>query len=165
MKKFLSVLIIIVLSMSVLVGCATEDETPPEDNNGIIDDNDTVPDEDNNDIDTEGNEGAWQDGTYTAETDPDERGWTAQIEITVQDGQISEVNFDEVNEEGTSKTEDEEYSQNMKAESGVAPAEAYEQLEEQLIELQNIEEIDAVTGATSTTERFKELAEEALATE
>lgn len=171
MKKLLVILTIIVLTMIIVVGCATEDETPPEDDNGIIDDNDTVPgdeppmDEDNNDIDTDGDESAWQDGTYDAQSDPDERGWMSQIQITVENGSISEVDFDEVNKEGASKTEDEEYGQNMEAETGVTPSEAHEQLEQQLIDTQNIDEVDVVTGATSTTEQFKELAEEALATQ
>ncbi|MBC8589616.1 FMN-binding protein [Wansuia hejianensis] len=46
--------------------------------------------------------------------------------------------------------------------TGTTPAKAYEQLEDALVKTQNPDEIDAVSGATGTSEGFKALAKEAL---
>lgn len=104
----------------------------------------------------------YTDGTYTAETEPDERGWKSAIEIIVKDGKISSVDYDEYNEEGGRKSEDQEYSDSMKAVSGTAPAEAYQLLEDALVKRQNIDEVELVSGATGSSETFKALAKEAL---
>ena len=107
-------------------------------------------------------EAKFEDGTYTAESQPDERGWKGVIEIVVEGGEIVSVDYDELDEEGNRKSEDDEYAEAMKGASGVSPAEAYEQLETALVNRQDPDEIDLVTGATSSSEQFKSLAKEAL---
>lgn len=167
MRKLFAILLVIMLMLISVVACQPTEDQQEDQNNEIIDEEDAKPDEDG-DIDDEnkegnlGDEATLADGTYNAESGPDDRGYSAAIDITVENGKISTVEYDETNAEGVSKTEDEEYSQNMKEKSGISPAEAYEQLEEQLIEAQNVDEVDVVTGATSSTEKFKELAIEAL---
>ncbi|HLR21280.1 MAG TPA: FMN-binding protein [Tissierellaceae bacterium] len=132
MKKILTLGLILILSLSVLVACQQSDET------------------------------AYEDGSYNAESDLDDNGWKGVIDIKVEDSKITEVNYDEVDENENKKTEDEEYSEDMDNSSGIMPEDAYEQLEEALINTQNPDQIDAIAGATSSSEQFKKLAEEAL---
>lgn len=112
--------------------------------------------------DREEGEEKFPDGNHKAELDPDERGWKSRIEITVEDGKITEVDYDEVNEEGKRKSEDEDYGKSMEDASGISPAEAYKRLEESLVSTQSIDEVESVTGATGSYEAFKEVAEKAL---
>lgn len=107
--------------------------------------------------------GTYKDGTYKAEQPNfDEHGWKGQIEITVKDGKIASVTYNEVNKDGQLKRDDQQYAENMKAKTGVTPKEAYEKLEQQLIEKQDPDKVDTVTGATHTSQTFKELAAEVL---
>ena len=132
MKKFLVLGLVLTILLTMAVGCTS-------------------------------NEGAgYEDGTYTAESEPDDRGYKSVIEIIVENGEITSVDYDELNEGGARKSEDEEYAASMKGVSGVSPAEAYEQLENALISRQNVDEVDMVSGATSSAEMFKSLAKEAL---
>lgn len=104
----------------------------------------------------------YEDGVYSAEGEVDDRGWRPTMTITIKDGRIEEVEYDEVNEEGLYKSEDEEYGESMKGASGVSPEEAYEQLEGVLVSNQDVDKVDAVAGATTSSEQFKELAKEIL---
>lgn len=131
MKRFLSLALVLILSISVLVACDSGDKS-------------------------------YEDGNYTAETDFDDKGWKGVIDVTVEDGEITSVTYDELDEEDNKKSEDEEYAESMEGAAGITPEDAYEQLEEALINTQDPEQIDAVAGATGSTEQFKKLAEEAL---
>ena len=107
--------------------------------------------------------GALKDGTYTAEGDAfDDHGWKPIITIEVKDGKIAAVDYNEINEEGTLKETDEAYNKNMKAKVNIGPAEAFPQLEQALIEKQDVDAVDVVTGATHGSESFKEMAKKAL---
>ena len=108
------------------------------------------------------NDANYEDGTYDAEGEPDERGWRGVVQVVVEDGKITSVDYDEVNEANELKSEDEEYAETMKGASGISPAEAYEQMENALIKRQDVDQIDAVSGATSSFEQFKSLVKEAL---
>lgn len=132
MKKILALSLVLILSISILVGCQQSQDM------------------------------TYEDGTYTAESEIDDHGWKGVINITVKDGKITEVNYDEFNEDGDRKSEDQDYSKSMENASGVTPADAYGQLEDALVNTQNPDQIDAVAGATSSSEQFKELAKEAL---
>lgn len=107
-------------------------------------------------------EAGLKDNTYKAKSDADERGYVASIEIEVKDGKIANVKYDEANDAG-SKLADAGYNENMKAKSGTNPQEAFPALEKALVEKQDVAAVDAVTGATHTSESFKTLAEKALA--
>ena len=100
-----------------------------------------------------------QDGTYTlVEKNYDTRGWKTEFSITVVDGKITESTFDNVNEAGVKKSEDAEYQANMAEKVGVGPADYFPQLNNQLIETQDPEAVEVVTGATSSTDTFKKYA-------
>lgn len=165
MKKLLVVIVSLLLVMALVVGCAPKEEAPTEENppagetpSGNEEPGTTPP------AGSEGGQCSMQDGTFDAEGEPDDRGWKGYISITVAGGQITEVDYDELDKDGNKKSEDDEYAKNMKNASGVAPEEAYKQLEDSLIETQNVEEVEVVSGATDSSNRFKELANEALAT-
>lgn len=102
------------------------------------------------------------DGNYTAESQPDDQGYKGVISITIQGGKITVVDYDEYNAEGVRKSEETEYADSMKEVSGITPAEAYEQLEQSLVTKNNPNDVDAVTGATTSSKLFVQLANEAL---
>lgn len=131
-KRILSLLAIASLTATLFVGCGTKAES------------------------------ALKDGTYTAHTEADNNGYSSSIEITVADGKISAVKFDEKDSEGTSKLDMPDYNEQMLSISGSNPIAAYPTLEESLIKTQNVDAVDTVTGATSTSDTFKALATEAL---
>ncbi len=108
--------------------------------------------------------GGLYDGLYKAEAkDFDEHGYKAYATVIVKDGKIANAYYDELNKDtGTYKSHDEDYQKNMKAQAGVSDNEAYTKLIDSLIAKQDASKTDAVTGATSTTDNFKELMGKAL---
>lgn len=106
----------------------------------------------------------YHDGLFKAEGKSDDRGWKAYVAVIVEDGKITNAYYDEVNKEtGKLKSFDQEYLSNWKEKSGTNLKEARPKLIESLIGSQRPGEVDAVSGATSTSTKFKELLEEALA--
>ena len=110
----------------------------------------------------EAKESGLKNGTYKAESEKDAKGYVASIEIEVKDGKIATAKYAETSEDGVNKADNEEYSTKMKDKSGITPKEAYATLEAALVEKQDVAAVDTVTGATSSAEKFKTLAEEAL---
>ena len=106
--------------------------------------------------------GDLQDGEYTLTTEADERGWAHQFTIIVADGEITESNYDMVNEAGDLKSEDEEYNTAMEEGTGTSFATATEELNAALVEAQSVEGIEVVSGATSTSNAFLEYAQQLL---
>ncbi len=94
------------------------------------------------------------DGVYTGRSPQDAFGFYHQVEIEIKDNKIIRVEYDEVNEEGLSKKKNKVYAQQM-GKNGVTPAKAYNEMEKQLIEEQNYQEVDAITGATYSLYRFR----------
>lgn len=95
-----------------------------------------------------------EDGRYTAKTEPDEYNWYGKIDITITDGRITEVNYDEINSEtGAVKGKDYKYPKSV---------EVQDTYEKQLLQTQDPDKVDVVTGATQTWKRFKATAKEAL---
>jgi len=112
----------------------------------------------------ESSEETLTDGIYNAQAkDFDDHGWKAMVTVSVKNGKIEKVFFDEINQDGMLKSFDPEYSGNMKAKSGTTPLDAQVSLADALIKAQNVEDVDAVTGATHTSDSFKSLVKEALA--
>ena len=96
---------------------------------------------------------AWQDGTYVARSEPDERGWFGEIEIRIADGKIAEANYEELNQQGNMKDENYPYP---------AGPDSHDDYEARLVEKQDPEQVDAISGATQTRDRFVEAAKNAL---
>lgn len=138
MKKLFLVSTLTLSSALVLAGCGGSDET----------------------TESAASEGGLQDGTYTLiEKNLDENGWKTDFSITVEDGKITESNYENINEAGNKKSEDEAYQERMAEVAGVGPVEYFPQLNEQLVETQDPSEVEIVTGATHSTESFKEYAQ------
>ncbi|MBP2072124.1 MULTISPECIES: FMN-binding protein [Thermoanaerobacterium] len=107
--------------------------------------------------------GAYKDGTYKAEQAAfDEHGYKGQIEITVKDGKITDVLYNEVDKNGKFKRDDADYASKMKAKNNITPKEVDEKLQQELIDSQDTSKVDTVAGATESSKTFKELADEAL---
>ena len=157
LKKLIMMLTIFALVLTTTVGCAPAEETPPP-----TDTETETPDTTTPDTTTPGEGATLEDGTFNAQGEPDERGYTGQIEITVEGGEITTVVYDEVSEDGTAKSEDDEYAEKYKEVSGLTPEEVYEQLEADLVEKQDPNAVEMISKATLSSEQFKTLAEEAM---
>lgn len=153
MKKLLIVTLVALLAIALVAGCGQQkpqEQTPPAE---------SKPQQP-----AENQEVSYNDGVYYVEkADFDDHGWKAMVTVVVKDGKIAGVYFDEINEDGVIKSFDTEYASNMKAKSGTTPLDAYNELEVSLISKQNPENVDAVTGATHSSDSFKEMVKEALA--
>ena len=100
-----------------------------------------------------------KDGTYTlVEKNFDTRGWKTEFSITVVDGKITESTYENVNEAGAKKSEDADYQARMVAKAGVGPADYFPALNNQLVEKQDPEAVEVVTGATGSSDTFKKYA-------
>jgi major membrane immunogen (membrane-anchored lipoprotein) len=149
MKKLLSLGAAFMVAGSLMVGCTSTKEEPKEEAT------ETTTTEQTTEETTE--------ATYKAESEADERGYKGIVEITYKDGKISEVVYNEVGKDGKTKKEDEAYNTEMEKVSKISAKDAQIQLEKALVETQDIEKVDTVSGATGTSELFKTLAKEAIA--
>lgn len=132
MKKLLSVLFL--GSALVLTGCGDTEESA---------------------------EGELQDGTYRIEElNFGSTGWKEALEIVVDGGAITDANFESVNEDDVNKIEDEDYQETMTNVSGTGPQDFIPELEEQIVGMEKPSDVEVVTGATSTSEKVQEWAEE-----
>lgn len=132
MKKILGLVLASVLSVSILAGCKNSSKS--EDN-------------------------TYKDGNYRASFDKlDTHGWKAFTQIEIKDGKVAKVDFDYLNKDDKRKSEDANYIKEMAAKSGTSPDKFCPQLEKALIEKQDIEKVDVVTGATYATNDMKKLA-------
>jgi major membrane immunogen (membrane-anchored lipoprotein) len=98
-------------------------------------------------------EGA-KDGSYIGSTPYDAFDYRHEVKIKILNGKIVEVDYNEVKKDGRGKQEDEEYCEEMSV-SGTTPAIAYPLMEEMLLTTQNMMEVDAVSGASYSLQRFR----------
>lgn len=90
------------------------------------------------------------DGNFVVLGAPDDRGWTPRIDLAVSGNRITEYRYDDINEDGQSKRDDEEYLENWRnAYPEVDPIAIVQEGEESIIKTQDPNIIDATTGATS----------------
>lgn len=105
----------------------------------------------------------YKDGSYRAEYSAfDSRGWKPYLEVVVSGGKISEARFDYVNATGALKSQDAAYNSRMEASSGNNVTKFVVDAGAALVAKQNAP-IDTITGATSSTANFNELAQVLLA--
>lgn len=104
------------------------------------------------------------DGTYRAEfKDFDTNGWKDYVEVSIIEGQLNEVVFDSVAEDGVKlKSEDESYKVEMEQMVGTYPAKYNKDLINQFIQSGKVTSVDIVAGATESTGNFKTLVIEAM---
>lgn len=136
MKKLLTLSLVAILVLALAVGCTPKSEPATTTDTGL------------------------KDGTYTAAGETDSRGYTPEISISVADGKITEVKYDE--SYGMKKSQDTAYHENFKSKKDVDLPMAYASIQESLIATQDPSMVDAYTGATHSSDNFKALATEAL---
>lgn len=110
----------------------------------------------------------YKDGEYTEKSSPDERGNYGEIKITVKDGKITAADYKGYLKDG--KVKDQDYGKTNgkienqenydKAQKALVGAATYGP---KLVETQEVSKVDAVSGATSSLEQFKDAAGKALA--
>ena len=100
------------------------------------------------------NTGKMKDGTYTLEEKNYFNGYRVTFSITVKDGKITESNYDNVNKDGKSKTQDTKYEANMKKVNKVGPKEYIPELNKSLVAKQSPAKVDVVSGATHSSDTF-----------
>lgn len=108
-------------------------------------------------------EKTYQDGKYQGRSEPDKRGSYGTINITVDGGKITDVDYKEYQNDGALKDENyqkgadkEVYELAQKAVKGTAT------YGKKLVEVQDVDKVDAVSGATNSNKQFKDAANKAL---
>lgn len=100
----------------------------------------------------------FHDGTYTAEfEDFDGRGYKDYIRVTVKDKVVTSIEYDAVNEEGALKSADEKYASDMQKVQDTYPDKYTADLINQYMEAQSISGVDALAGATYSSDAFTAL--------
>ena len=105
-----------------------------------------------------GNQTALQDGYYTAQASQFSHGWKEYITIMVKGGTIVSVEYNAENPSGFIKSWDNTYMQTMFHSTGTYPNEYTRYYANQLLEDQNGNSIDALSGASSSYSSFQKLA-------
>lgn len=98
-----------------------------------------------------------EDGFYTAEMSEFSHGWKEYICIMVKNDTIVYAEFNAKNPSGYIKAWDSDYMQNMKTITGTYPNEYTRKYVAQLLKTQNPDEVDAVSGASSSGSNFQKL--------
>lgn len=106
--------------------------------------------------------GAMKDGYYTAEMKEYSHGWKEYVCILVENDTIVSIEFNAKDPSGFIKAWDNAYMENMKTVAGTYPNEYTRLYGSRLIESQDIEAVDTVTGATSSGGNFYKLVEAAM---
>lgn len=98
-----------------------------------------------------------QDGYYTAQASEYNFGWKEYVTIMVKGGRIVSVEYNAENASGFIKSWDNAYMQTMLQVEGTYPNEYTRYYAGQLLEGQGKEDIDALSGATSSYGSFQKL--------
>jgi len=110
-----------------------------------------------------GNDYALQDGYYTAEeAGYDSAGWKDYLTICISGGQIIVVEYNSYNPAGFLKSWDMDYMREMNTTDGTYPNTYSRYYCRQLLERQDVEGIDALSGATRSYLSFIELSKAVL---
>ena len=108
------------------------------------------------------------DGTYRAQyADFDEYGWKETVTVKIKNGKVEVTSFDAISKENEKKkkTDDEEYAASMKEKAGITPEEAFDKLMKNFESADNdVTKVDNVAGATVSSNDFKLLVGQILAT-
>ena len=104
-----------------------------------------------------GKQSGLQDGYYTAQASEFSHGWKEYITIMVKGGNIVSVEYNAENASGFVKSWDNTYMQAMLHSTGTYPNEYTRYYAGQLLEDQNADGIDAISGASSSYGSFQKL--------
>jgi len=104
-----------------------------------------------------GTEAKMKDGFYTAEMADYSYGWKEYLCILVKNNTIVYAEFNAKNASGYIKSWDNSYMRNMIGTDGTYPNKYTREYVAQLLEKQNPNNIDAISGATSSGVHFDKL--------
>ena len=154
MKKFLGMLTL--SSALLLTACGNDTTEPVEDmTEDATEEVEDMTEDTTEDVAMEG----MQDGSYRIEdANFDENGWKEALDIVVADGEITEATWESVNEDGENKIDDDGYQEAMTNAVDLGPQDFIPAMEEDLIATQDAAEVEVITGATGTVEKFKDYA-------
>ncbi|WP_319370428.1 hypothetical protein [uncultured Ilyobacter sp.] len=99
--------------------------------------------------------GKLQDGKYYVEAEKATWGWKPFTYMVVKNCEIIEIKHDRKNKDGKNATEDMKYNQSMAKKQGVGIKDAVSKLENGFMKSKDVDKIDSVAGATSTSTEFK----------
>jgi major membrane immunogen (membrane-anchored lipoprotein) len=97
---------------------------------------------------------ALKDGTYKGATPYDDYNYRHEVTFEMKNGKMISIDYDEIHRDGHAKQRDVEYGKEM-LQSGTTPAIAYPKYESAILTTQNLDQIDAVSGATYSLYRFR----------
>lgn len=103
-----------------------------------------------------------QDGYFTAQAKDFSHGWKEYITIMVKGGSIVSVEYNAENASGFIKSWDNAYMQTMLHSNGTYPNEYTRYYANQLLEGRRNDDIDAISGASSSYGSFLKLSEAVL---
>lgn len=95
-----------------------------------------------------------KDGTYKGSTPVDDFGYRHEVVFEMKKGRMISIDYDEIHTDGHAKQHDAEYGKQM-LESGTTPAIAYPKYESQMLDKQNYNKVDGISGASYSLYRFK----------
>lgn len=95
-----------------------------------------------------------KDGIYKGASPADDYGYRHEVTFGMKGGKMISIDYDEIHTNGHAKQHDEAYGKEM-LQSGTTPAIAYPQYENQMLQNQDLNQVDAVTGASYSQYRFK----------
>lgn len=97
----------------------------------------------------------FQDGDYAAEfAEYDSRGYKDYLRVTVKDNAVISVEYDAVDVSGIKKSQDADYEADMRAVQDTYPEKYSADLVNQYLEAQKISGVDALAGATYSSNAF-----------
>jgi len=95
-----------------------------------------------------------KDGSYKGSSPADDFGYRHEVFFDIKGGKLISIDYDEINTEGHAKQSNEEYCKEM-LQSGTTPAIAYPNYEKQMLDKQDFNKIDAVSGASYSDYRLR----------
>lgn len=160
MKKALYLFMVLIISSLIFVGCGSEAVSNTQDNKKL--EVESVVEREDSKEDSSNDISNYEDGEYYAEESDYNYGYKGTITIVVEEGNITSVEYKDINEAGNSKSDDEEYNSKFVEKSGISFEEVSDNLEKQLLEKQDFNNVDSVAGATTSSDKFITLGKEAL---
>ncbi len=99
--------------------------------------------------------GKIQDGKYYVESEKAMWGWKPFTYMVVENGEIVELKHDRKNKANKNASEDKKYNDSMTKKKGLGIKEASQQLENSYMESKDVDKVDDVAGATTTSKEFR----------
>ena len=162
-KKVMTIGSLVLASTFVLAACGGGNDTKKDSSDSKTSEvaKDSSKEESKEMVKTAG--GELKDGTYTLEEKNfDDKGWKVNFSMTVKDGKITKSDYDYLDKDGKKKSEDKAYQKAMseKTKEKIGPADYIPALNEELVKAQDAASVDVVSGATHSSEAFRNYAQQ-----